>query len=147
MAVRWHGNRNYFTSRGACSTGLREAGAVSTPLYNSDPDMVRFFVSFLRTFLPLTDEQISITCNLFADHIVRQHEIEQFWLDKLELPRTSLRRSTVNTYSKYSQEKRQNKLPYGTCRVVVSKTAVIQSIYGSIQEYAGIERPEWLDAA
>ena len=47
--------------------------------------------------------------------------------------------------SKYSKKKRQNKLPYGTCRVTVSRTRIVQSIYGSIQEYAGFERPAWLE--
>jgi hypothetical protein len=36
-------------------------------------------------------------------------------------------------------------LPYGTCRLVVHDTALVQSIYGAIQEYAGFDRPEWLD--
>jgi hypothetical protein len=75
----------------------------------------------------------------------RQHEIEQFWLDALELDRSSLCKSTVNVYSRHSQRKRLNMLPYGTCRVVVSRTAVMQHIYGAIQEYAGFTRDEWLD--
>ncbi len=54
--------------------------------------------------------------------------------------------STVNRYSKHSQKKRRNKLPFGTCRLVVCDTRIVQSIYGAIQEYAGFERPEWLDA-
>jgi hypothetical protein len=29
--------------------------------------------------------------------------------------------------------------------VSVHSTAIVQSIYGAIQEYAGIERPEWVD--
>ena len=74
----------------------------------------------------------------------RQREIEQFWLDTLELRRSSLCRSIVNVYSKYSQKKRTNRLPYGTCRLSVHSTAVVQSIFGSIQEYGGFERPEWL---
>ena len=53
--------------------------------------------------------------------------------------------STVNVYSKYSKKKRINKLPYGTCRVVVSRTRIVQSIFGSIQEYAGFEREAWLE--
>lgn len=84
-------------------------------------------------------------CNLFADHGERQSAIEDFWLDRLGLPRSSLRRSIVNTYSKHSQKKRQNKLPYGTCKLVVHSTRIVQTIYGSIQEYGGFERPEWLD--
>ena len=47
-------------------------------------------------------------------------------------------------YSKYSQKKRKGRLPYGTVRVVVHTTALVQSIYGAIQEYGGFERPEWL---
>jgi hypothetical protein len=53
-------------------------------------------------------------------------------------------KSFVNVYSKYSQKKRRNKLPYDTSRLTVHDTRIVQSIYGSIQEYAGFERPEWL---
>jgi hypothetical protein len=113
-------------------------------LSNADPEVVRFFVLFLRTYFDVPTEGIRITCNLFADHLERQREIEQFWLDTLGLPPSSLRRSIVNRYSKYSLKKRQNRLPYGTCRLSVHSTAIVQSIYGSIQEYGGFERPEWL---
>jgi hypothetical protein len=88
----------------------------------------------------------TISCNLFADHEPRQREIENFWLDALGLPPSSLCKSIVNRYSKYSQKKRKNKLPYGTCRISVHSTEIAHTIYGSIQELAGFERPEWLDA-
>ncbi len=48
-------------------------------------------------------------------------------------------------YSKYSQKKRANKLPYGTCALVVDSTQLVQTIYGSIQELGGFDRPGWLD--
>jgi hypothetical protein len=51
----------------------------------------------------------------------------------------------VNVYSKHSKKKRRNKLPYGTCRVAVSRTRVVQSIYGAIQEIGGFERDAWLE--
>jgi hypothetical protein len=50
----------------------------------------------------------------------------------------------VNVYSKYSQKKRQGRLPYGTVRVCVHSTEIVQQIFGAIQEYGGFERPEWL---
>jgi DNA-binding transcriptional MerR regulator len=112
---------------------------------NSDPEMVRLFVTFLRRCFGIPDAQIRLTCNLFADHVARQSQIEQYWLDVTELPGNSLCRSTVNTYSKHTKKKRQNKLPYGTCRVCVCRTSVVQSLYGSIQEYGGFTRPEWLE--
>jgi hypothetical protein len=112
---------------------------------NSDPEMVRFFVTFLKTYFDLRDDEIRITCYLFADHVQEQRKIESFWLDVAQLPERSLCKSYVNVYSKYSKKKRMNKLPYGTVRVTVARTRVIQSIYGAIQEYAGFERPAWLE--
>jgi hypothetical protein len=107
--------------------------------------MVGFFVKFLKTYWSLRDEDIRITCNLFADHAAEQRDIERFWLDIANLSRESLRRSTVNVYSKYSKKKRQNRLPYGTCRVTVCRTRVVQAIYGGIQEIAGFTRDAWLE--
>jgi transcriptional regulator with XRE-family HTH domain len=111
---------------------------------NSDPEVLRYFLAFLRKYFGVGDERMRVACNLFADHVERQWEIEQFWLDVLGLPRSCLRKSTVNVYSKHSQKKRRNKLPYGTCRLAVHDTSIVQSIFGSIQEYGGFERPEWL---
>jgi hypothetical protein len=123
--------------------GDKGRGAVR--LSNSDPDLLRTFARFLRECYGAPDDRLSVTCNLFADHIERQREIEEFWLRTVELPRSCLRPSIVNVYSKYSQKKRKNKLPYGTCKLVYNDTATVQSIYGAIQEYAGFDRPAWLD--
>jgi transposase-like protein len=112
---------------------------------NSDPEMVRFFVRFVRDRFEVDGDAFALTCNLFADHLDRQREIERFWLDITGLPSTCLRKSSVNVYSKYSQKKRQNKLPYGTCRITVCRTWVVQSIYGAIQELGGFTRDAWLE--
>jgi transcriptional regulator with XRE-family HTH domain len=112
---------------------------------NSDPEMVRFFVTFLRHCFGVCDAAMKITCHLFADHAEHQSEIERFWLTTLDLPESSLCKSIVNVYSKHSKRKRTGMLPYGTVRVVVSRTTVVQAIYGAIQEIAGFARPEWLD--
>ena len=53
-------------------------------------------------------------------------------------------KSTVNAYSRDSRRKRLNMLPYGTCRVTVHSTRIVQSLYGAIQEYGQFSRPEWL---
>jgi len=112
---------------------------------NSDPVMAQFFVDFLKRYFDLRGDEIRITCQLYADHLERQAEIEHHWLEALGLPPESLRKSVVNVYSKYSKRKRVGNLPYGTCRVVVSRTRIVQTIFGAIQEYAGFDRPEWLD--
>lgn len=113
-------------------------------LSNSDPELVRFFLDFVRATFGVPDERVRIACHLFADHVETQYAIEKFWLDWLALPRACLNKSIVNVYSKYSAKKRRNKLAYGTCRLSIHSTLVVQSIYGAIQEYGGFERPEWL---
>jgi hypothetical protein len=112
---------------------------------NSDPALLAYFAKFLRSHFDVPVDKFSAYCNLFADHVDRQREIERFWLTKLGLPETCLRKSIINSYSKYSRKKRANKLPYGTCRLAVHSTRIVQTIYGSIQEYGGFERLEWLD--
>jgi len=88
---------------------------------------------------------VRITCNLYCDHVEKQREIERFWLDTLRLPESSLHVSTVNRHSHWSSLKRRNKLPYGTCRLVLNNTRIVQTIFGSIQECGGFAREEWLD--
>ena len=135
-------------SHGAATQRMRRAEGArnrnSVRFSNSDPEMVRTFVDFLRSYCDLADELIRLTCHLYADHAERQREIEGFWLQVSGLPEASLRRSIVNVYSKYSARKRMNMLPYGTCRVVVNRTSVVQSIYGAIQEYGGFDREAWV---
>lgn len=106
--------------------------------------MTLFFARFLRSCFQVSDERMRIRCNLFAEYPARQREIEEFWLDLLGLPEQCLCKSAVNVYSKYSKKKRCNKLPYGTCRIAVHDTQLVQSIYGAIQEYAGFDREEWV---
>jgi hypothetical protein len=119
-------------------------GRNTVKLTNSDPEVLAFFADFLRREFDVPDPKMRVYCNLFADHLEKQSAIEDFWLAKLRLPRLCLCKTIVNTYSKYSQKKRSNKLPYGTTALVVHSTQIVQTIYGSIQEYGGFERPEWL---
>lgn len=126
----------------ACSIGPK-ARRIATRCSSSTP--TPRWLGFLRANYDVADDAFRVDCNLFADHLERQREIEQFWLDALGLPQSCLRKSKVNVYSKYSKKKRQNRLPYGTVRVCVHRTEIVQSIFGAIQEYGGFERPEWLD--
>jgi transposase-like protein len=112
---------------------------------NSDPAMTAFFMGFLRHYFAPPHDAVRVACNLFADHEERQRQIEDFWLATVDLPRSCLTKTMVNKYSRYSKRTRMNRLPYGTCRLTVHSTQVVQHLYGAIQEYGGFDRPEWLD--
>jgi hypothetical protein len=116
-------------------------------LTNSDPDLLGVFVRFLRSCYAVSDERIALSVNCHLGNGLTVDEIERWWLDQLELPHSCLRKATVNRPSRASALRRGHVLPYGTARVSVCSVRIIQSIYGAIQEYAGIERPEWLDSS
>ena len=111
---------------------------------NADPDMVRLFLRFLRECYGVTDDQVALSVNCHLGNGLGVEEIERWWLDRLGLPERCLRQAAVNRASSASKRLRRP-LPYGTARLAVCSTAIVQSIYGAIQEYAGVERPEWAD--
>ena len=39
---------------------------------------------------------------------------------------------------------RRSRFAYGTCRITVCDTEVVQNLYGAIQEYGAFDREEWL---
>jgi transcriptional regulator with XRE-family HTH domain len=123
--------------------GAKERNSVR--LVNSDRELLIVFAAFLRTHFDVDDEAMRVRCNLFADDDGEQQAIERYWLESLRVSTSSLLKSSVNVHSKYSTKKRANKLPYGTCELTVNSTRIVQTIYGSIQEYGGFDRPEWLD--
>jgi transcriptional regulator with XRE-family HTH domain len=124
------------------SEGSKDRNTVK--LTNSDPDLLALFVRFLRECYAVPPERMALSINCHLNNGLELAEIERWWLDRLGLPAGSLRKATVNTPSRASRWRR-NVLIYGTARVTVCSTAIVQSIYGGIQEYAGIERPEWVD--
>jgi hypothetical protein len=113
-------------------------------LTNSDPDLLAVFIRFLRGCYGVPPDTLALSVNCHVDNGVTLTAIEGWWLERLALPKTALRAATVTRPSPASRRRRGNVLPYGTARVCHYSTFVVQSIYGAIQQYAGIERPEWL---
>jgi hypothetical protein len=102
-------------------------------------------MELLRTTLRVPEDRFRITCYLFADHTARQREVEEYWLELTQLRQSNMCRSIVNNYSRSSQRKRQNKLPYGTVKVAVHDTRLIQMVLCGVQEIGGFERPARLE--
>lgn len=121
-------------------------GRNSVVLTNSDPHLLRFFRQFLRKSLGVVDGDLSIRLNVYLGNGLALAAIEDYWLGLLELPRTALRKDSINHFPTSSSGRKTNALPYGVCTIRVSRsTRLVQHIYGAIQEYAGFEESRWLD--
>jgi transcriptional regulator with XRE-family HTH domain len=112
---------------------------------NSDPEMVRLFVRFLRHCYAIADDRIAMTVNCYLTNGLSADDIVKWWLHELELPDCCVRTPVINRVSSASRSRRGRVLPYGTVRVAVCSMVLVQSIFGAIQEYGGFERPAWLD--
>lgn len=112
---------------------------------NSDHYMVILFAEFLRRCLNIKDSEIKIQINCYNDiHTVE--EIENFWLESTNLPKSCLHKTMVNKRSKSSSGKKNGVLPYGVCKLRVFDTGKLQTVYGFIKEIGNIEDEEiWLD--
>jgi hypothetical protein len=114
-------------------------------LSNADADLLVVFRRFLRDCYAVVDEQIALTINCHLGNGLTIDDIHRWWIGRLDLPALCLRTPAINRVSSASKRRKGHVLPYGTAQLGVHSTFIVQSIYGAIQEYAGIERPEWLD--
>jgi len=106
--------------------------------------MLKLFVRFLTECYSVPPERICLSVNCFLNNGLTIEEIHAHWLSLLALPDSVLRKPIINRSSRSSSRQR-NTLVYGTARLVVHSTLIVQSIYGAIQEYSGFDQPDWLD--
>jgi len=113
-------------------------------LSNTDPYMMKFFVSFLIEIGVKSDEiAVSVVC--YLNNGLSLEEIENFWINFLDLPDSCLRKATVNTLPSSSRGKIKTRHKYGVCRVCVCNTELVQQIFGAIQELGEFKREDWLN--
>lgn len=111
---------------------------------NSDIDLMIYFLEFLRKSLAVPEHKIKFRVNAYLGNDLSKEDIIQFWQNALNLTEENMKKSSFD--KKPSSSKQQGrKLPYGVGEITVSSTRFSQHIYGAIQEYAGIDKPEWLD--
>ena len=109
---------------------------------NMDIEMHKFFLRFLRKFFNIQNKDIC--CHIRTHYLSdkTQDEIGSFWKTELGLD------NLQNIY--FSIEKRIPKQPrvnygYGILQIRVNSTELVQTIFGSIKEFAGIKDNElWI---
>lgn len=109
---------------------------------NSDIEMMKVFVKFLRECMNVGNDDITIRLNCHLNNGLTIEEIENFWLMELgNLSRGCLRKHTIQ-YGDKSRGVR--KLKYGICSVRVCNVKIIQEIFGAIQAMFNFDNLEWL---
>lgn len=100
-------------------------------------------MKFLRESLGVADSAVRIHINCYTKNGLAVEEIEGYWLETLNLSSVNLRKTQINRQP-ISSRQQGRKLLYGVCSVSVYQTRLVQHVLGAIQEYIGIDKPEWL---
>ena len=119
-------------SRNACS------------LSNTDPYLLKLFVRFLKQKFAINNNDIAIRLNCYIDNGKTIKDIENYWIKTLDINGAKINKHTIKKFVPTARY-RKNKYPYGVCTIVVSRTELVQHIYGAIQEYAGFNNNYCLD--
>ena len=115
-------------------------------LANSDPNLMRLFRRFLSECFQITPAQMTLRLHAYTGNGLTIREIEDRWLKALNLPRSCLRKHSINRRPAPTSGVKRNKLPYGVADLgVLRSTGLIQHIYGAIQEYGSFDEPCWLE--
>jgi hypothetical protein len=123
--------------------GARSNNRNSVKFSNTDVAMVTLFTNFMKTYFNVEDTDICLKMYCWLNNGVSLTEIENFWIEKLNLNKSNLRKSYIEQDRKITGKKK-NIHVYGVCNISINRTDIIQKIYGAIQEFTGINRPEWL---
>lgn len=111
---------------------------------NTDPQLLSIFTSFLKDHFDIQPKQITLSIQLQASNEKTIEEVEQYWLNILNLPTSSLRKS-IRKASPTRIWKKNSKYPNGICRITVCNTGLVQKIFGAIKEIANIQDDRWID--
>jgi hypothetical protein len=112
---------------------------------NSDIAMSALFCRFLRESLQVPTDQIQLRLNVYTNNGSRSRRSSSTGLRRLTCrPRACA--STRSTSCRHRAAARRGDAgSTASGRSSSSERGVVQHIYGAIQAYAGIDRPEWLD--
>lgn len=104
---------------------------------NSDINMVKLFIKFMRTCFNVSNDKLTLTINCYTNNNLSKEDIENFWINELQLNKSNLRKGQENLRPRSATNKiRHNKLLYGIICLSLHSTEITQHIYGAIQEYA-----------
>lgn len=82
---------------------------------NSDPLMIKTFLSWMRRVFNLKNENFALRVHSYPD--INTEEVENYWLKIANLPKSCLRQTIIDTRIKIKEK--SGKLPYGTVHITV----------------------------
>jgi transposase-like protein len=122
--------------------GYKKNNRHTVDFSNSDVNMLVLFKKFLVECFGVIDDDIGVAINMYTD-LATIEECKAYWLKSLSLPDSCLRTVMCDKRPRNTQKKRNGLLKYGTVKMMVHKTELIQQIYGATKELCDFENDNW----
>lgn len=110
----------------------------SAQMSNSDINVLRSFIKFLKKYFEVKDEDLTIKLIAYTDCLPRE-EVEKYWEDGLSVPGAKFGPHEFDSRKYITRgniKKRNRRIQHGTCYVIVkSSTRILQHIYGALSVY------------
>lgn len=113
--------------------GTKNGGVVA--LSNSDPDIIKVFLCFLRRVCGITEDRLRILLHIYKDQ--NENQLKKFWSSVTTIPL----RQFVKTYMhKGKKGTYKNKSHYGTISLRYSDKRLLEYILSCIKKFT----KQWL---
>lgn len=108
---------------------------------NSDPNLIKIFLRFLREFCKISEEKIKISLRIFKH--LNEKEVISFWIKITGIPEKNFQKTYLGI-SKSSVGKRPyNRLPYGVIQIRINDTKLFHKIIGWIEGLKNAAVAQW----
>jgi hypothetical protein len=114
--------------------GTKAGGSVA--FSNSDPEMIKIFLEFLRNICVISEDRLRILLHIYSDH--DENKLKIFWSNVTKIPESQFSKTWIHekkggTYKKVSK--------YGTIQLRYSDKRLLKIINGWIEEFPKEYKP------
>ena len=113
----------------------RELTSHAVSLTNSDPNLVRIFLAFLRRVCAVRDDKIRANLRIYKHQ--NASSLMDFWSKVTEIQKAGFGKIYLGVSKSSKGQRPFNRLPYGTIQIRIYDTQLFHRIMGWI---AGIKR-------
>jgi hypothetical protein len=104
---------------------------------NSDPDMVKVYLLWLRTALLVPENKISFRVHVYLDTGKTLEEVESFWEGIVGVTRQVFQKAIVNNRPKSSKHTKPGRSIYGTLHIRVRNSSICYSAVVALLQKMG----------
>lgn len=92
---------------------------------NSDPEMIRFYLRWLREIVQVSDDDITLIVHLHENHLVRLDEVTKFWLKVTGLKKLNCGKPVIKRHKPKTNRKNTGAIYRGLVNIRLRRSIAL----------------------